>query len=415
VKRNIEFVKSQKNRKDDTTNTILLSSLKITHGDVFKPKHFNEFFVTDNYCYKNRFTPSQFMYNRIKYEFIHMPTMEIPPMKKATPYSVHMVNFILEYIYLIADFKKENFLYIMNWMAFSFQNLGDQVGNALVFIGSDTSHIDILFNNIISELFRKEYCLEIDEEMLELKGLSNMLEEKLIYYFRNVRDNENGKFKLSDTVKKLITKKEFYIEKDKCHPKKFRNYAQTIIVAEKPYIPFLEKDGDYFTVLKIPYISDEALQKICKGFKVADLIFNDLRNFSNILMGYSVDENLLGKPLENDDRNVLIKSLEDKVKSLAEAIINKNIDFFSHVSNKNSILYREIKSDFQNNIFMQINLLKCFNILYPEEKKMIPVDKNDTRYKTRTLMKLLKEIDRGFFSNENLSTNSKGLKYFSYS
>jgi len=154
----------------------------------------------------------------------------------------------------------------------------------------------------------------------------------------------------------------------------------------------MEKDGEYFE----------------------NLIYDDLMNFSNILIQYDVDYDLLNKPLENDERNILINSLEDKVKSFAEAIINKNIDFFSHVSNKNSVLYEEIISDFKDNIFLQINLLKCFNILYPEEEKMIPADNNDNRYKTRTLMKLLKEIDKGFFSNENLSTNSKGLKYFLY-
>lgn len=60
------------------------------------------------------------------------------------------------------------------------------------------------------------------------------------------------------------------------------------------------------------------------------------------------------------------------------------------VESVDSKLYKEIMFDFEKDIFMQPNLIKCFNILYLEEEEMIPKSEKDKKYKTRTLIKILK-------------------------
>jgi len=421
----IKFIHSNIQQRDNTqkqknsTIKIPLSLFKIAYKEAFMPNSFQEFFLENNSWIKNRFAPSNFMIDDLIMQYGN----HLPP-KNVINQTSFQYSVTVEFIYQIVGCNQEKFLYILNWLAAFFQAPANRSNIALVFVGKDNWAINFLFHKIISELFRREYCLQIDTEMLELKGLFKLLEEKLFYYFEDIRINDNNRFNIKNLIKDIITKNEFYTQKNSCYPKKFKNYGQTIIATDNPNIPFLEKDGDYYTVFKATPVNDDIIKKLTDDYKihfntfhnsVFELILDrDFKNFANILKSWIIDRNLINKPLINDDRNILVQSLNDKVQSFAKAVVNKDTNFFDPIKDINKELHNELVYNFRENIFMQPNLIRCFNILYSEEEDMIQKSEKDKKYKTRRLMKMLKKVDGEFFSKENIFVNSAGLKYFKY-
>lgn len=225
-------------------------------------------------------------------------------------------------------------------------------------------------------------------------------------------ENKRSKAILKDIIDNDIITIE---EKNKDSLEQLRNFGQTLITISEPYIPYMDNKCNKHTVFKVPnnienmYIAESFFPKdtdrpqLTKD-NLISLIRNDLQNFSFILKSYTIDSNQVNQPFKEDDKTSIIENLEDKVKAFSNAVIKPNRDYFETIKNINPSLYKEIMKDFDNDKIKQRNLLKCFTLIYKEEKTL----------HSRTLMVKLRAIsdNYGFFETNMLEVGTGGVKYF---
>lgn len=400
---------------------IYITELLLVEEDIFEPREPFEFFnpiFGSQTCYRNTFLPSLYLLNQ-------------PENNHQYLYSI-----TLQYIYYLANYQKDRFHFIMNWLAAFFKNLKFRSKTALILLGHRETGKEILFDEIIKPLFGQEYCLNITDDTLDTTSIQRLLKNKLFYNIDNLSDTTIKSKKIKKTLNDLLSKNTITVIEDRESIIEYPKYGQTIITIDEAYLPsYIDKNFDSYSLFKIPdeyslvetfnlklnssgfriQNKNENIQKfenylltlqLTSKAKIIEAIRNDLTNFAYILKGYKIKEEILDNPFENDDKNYLQNNLEDKLRAFHEAILkyksSTNTNYFQKIHDKNSTLYEEMMNDFNLKLIKQKNIHKYFSTLYPEENLT----------SARTLMVHLRKIDSSFYSQQNFKIGTAGVKYF---
>lgn len=402
---------------------IYITELLLVEEDIFEPREPFEFFnpiFGSQTCYRNTFLPSLYLLNQ-------------PENNHQYRYSI-----TLQYIYYLANYQKDRFHFIMNWLAAFFKDLKCRSKIALIFLGHKESGKEILFDEIIKPLFGQEYCLNITDDTLETTSIQKLLKNKLFYHLNNLSDNSDNTVKNKKTkniFNDLLSKDTITVIENKESIIEYQKYGQTIITIDEARLPsYIDKNFESYSLFKIPdeyslvenfnllhkpsgikilndvnkntqaFENDLLKLKLTSKAKIIEAIRNDLTNFAYILKGYKIEADTLNTPFENDDKKYLQNNLEDKLRAFHEAILKykSSTNYFQKIHDKNSTLYEEIMNDFNLKLIKQKNILTCFSTLYPEE--------NITS--SRTLMVHLRKIDSSFYNQQNFKIGTAGVKYF---
>jgi len=392
----------EQNKKLQNENklTISIAQLLLVEAEEFNPHVEKEFYQnqSDGLIYRNTFKPSYFskLFPAIPNE-VNVPTFE-PTKDGYKEKSISYIqnepkkSIILQYLYYLCNYQKDRFFWLIDWLASFFKNLSNRSENIFVLYGNKHSGIDIFFQYIITPLFGEEYSFSITENILEIKNTK----EKLFYNLKNFSKKAIENAKVEASLQKFLPENQ--------------KYAQVLITTEEPIIPFSNIDN--YTVFHVStaitemYIPDwfNRLDRTkLTQQQLIDAIASDLENFANILKLYS-SNTIKSLSFQNDDKKLLLHTLEDKLKTFVDAVKRMDITYFKSIQQHNHELYNELQKHFDKQLIKQSNLKEYFNILYPDEQFE----------SSRTFMKKLRDID-DFFQTQNAKPYTAGKKYFKIS
>lgn len=355
----------------------------------------------------NFFQPSEFFQgeNNLLYRNTYRPTFYMLP----SIYQQIQPSIILQFIYYLSNYNEARFKWILHWLAAFFQNFTLKSPIPLVLIGEKESGMDILFEEIIKPLFGYEYCVKITDDHLRLGNLSSSFQNKLFYNLDNISSKIIDDAKSNKLLFDMISKRTVFIDERKSSSNDINIFGQILITVDTPYLPYLDNSYNSYTVFKVlgslenifhPTWSVASSNTPFSKQDFINTIRNDLINFSNILKSCSTTTTL--NQFQNDDKNLILINIDDKFKAFYDAIMNMDTTYFAILKGNHQVLYEEILKDFEAKKIKQVNLIKCFNSIYPEEHLS----------SSRTLMSKLRKINNVFFKTESISTGTGGVKYF---
>lgn len=398
-----------KKLKNDNKFTLSINQLLLVEGEEFNPHIEQEFYQNQNdgLIYRNTFNPSKFLQlfpilpqeAQVK---VHAPIEEVEGYEEKTiDYTQNEPNksITLQYLYYLCGYKKDRFNYLVNWLASFFKNLSIRSKTILVLYGDSHSGIDILFNNIITPLFGQDYTLKITDNTLKSKYEFKSIDKKLFYNLNKLSKHTVDNEKAASLLQNLLPDSQ--------------KFAQVLITTEKPNLPYNSLDN--YTVFHVAKMIEDMYvpswfngsdnTKLSKQ-ELIGAISKDLQNFATILKLYpKQDTNDTSFP--DDDKKLILSTLEEKLEAFVHAIKKIDTDYFKPIENQNedSNLHKELQENFSKKLVKQSNLIKYFNLLYPENKFE----------SSRTFMTELRKIDDDFFKAKNAKAYSAGKKYFQIS
>jgi len=342
---------------EDAIFTIDDDAFNIHNDEFFKHNHTDLFFT------RNRFVSNQYLEKRYEQN------------QSTLPNNIEQA-FIEKFIYYLVREDQELSDYIMNWLAYYFQNL-QRSKTALVLLGEQEVTKDIFWNIIIKEIFSKQYSTTIDDKECDTTLVSDIATDKLFFHIDDIVDADT-KFDdqtLALIIKDLLikpsvttdTNEEIYI------------HGQMIITA-KNTAPYLKKVLSKCTVIEVNDI-DTILEKleVEDEAELEDMIQNDLHNFTDKLLQYNV---IIDKALKNIDTearqtlksnkssNVNPEDIDNNIDTFIQAIKNKDIDYFAKVENiDDGTIYKHLKNAFNKDegYFINQYLFDCYNSIYANQ------------------------------------------------
>ncbi len=246
---------------------------------------------------------------------------------------------------------------------------------AFVLIGDENS-TNIFIDEIIKPLFasKDEYFSTIDDELLEKKSDTKIIENKIFYH---VKDLSESNLK-SKRVKKLIFD---IVRPNKITPENaiLNNesyvWGELFISSSKnnPY-PALEDIYSKCIVIKVKNLKTILKKMNMDKISLIENIQNDLFNFARLLASFdffNIKEDVSRlqqkeeyKNLQNMSNGIIYTNdLNKKIREFVIAIQNKNINFFNQLSKENRELYDELLNNFEENMIAQPLLSEYFNIV----------------------------------------------------
>lgn len=393
LRREIKISYSLKEISEEQDNILFVSDLPFVIEEKFTPSKFEVFYrerSSDRGVIKNTFKFKEYIFYK------EVLCLEFFPKS-------------LQYIFYIAGYDINKFKFIFNWLAALFHGAYNEP--PLVLVGNKNSGKEIFYNDIILEIFGEEYCLEVNDELFKNKDYRIRFKNKLVYNFNNLSADA-----LKD--KKILKFIENFINNRKEHS------GQILLTLDNPYTPFninidvclveiqdrIENMIDFKAHRKIkqgagflPFVSDFNFT----SNKLSDIhnLINSIRTKSSdllaILNNYYFNQDLMDvcKCIKFDKK----QSIADQISNFADAVIDKNIEFFNQVEKVDNSLFLEVKNDFEHNVIKQKNLIKLFDILY----KNTQISSN-----ARGLMARLRKYKNDIFSTKNINSKSGGIKYF---
>ena len=342
---------------------ILVKNLfPIIRDDVFYPLNNGKFFFIQNIQYRNLFNST--IYNLVSVNIPIQNSIKTEPIKDST-----IETFIKN---LVED--NDSFQILMQ-VLINFHKEKFKSNYAFVLIGDENS-TNILMDEIIKPLFasKDEYFSTIDDELLEKKSDTKIIEDKIFYHVKNLSE-ANLK---SKRVSKLIFD---IVRPNKINPEDAilnnENYVwgELFITSSKnnPY-PALEDIYSQCAVIKVKNL--KTIQKKMSMDKIS-LVRNiqaDLFNFSDLLESfnffdiredvYKLQQKEEYKNLRNMSNGIIYTNdLDKKIREFVVAIENKNLYFFKNISDKNKELYDELIHNFKEDMIAQPLLNDYFNIV----------------------------------------------------
>lgn len=385
-----EKPKNEINTSYVTKILIFTNQIPSIDGEVFDLSRNEEIFQskTDLLFKRNIFVATEFLAKRKEYNYVNI--LEI---NEQTTNS-----FIKKFIYQMVNEDVEKSEYIINWLAYYFQNL-KKTGTALVLLGESDVTEKIFWNLIIKKIFGRKYCSTINDTEYETPFLEDIIRHKLFF---NIADIKNaGTIFDDDTlaliVKELLIQQSVEFTNETGNEEKLEIHGQLLITATNP-APYLKKSLSKCTV-----IDTVNIDKIMDIFgledetELEDKILKDLEQFSNLLNNYNVKEEIVKEKFITKEReklkgittsNVNKDDIENSLDKFIEAIKNKDIEYFEKVKNiENGTIYEHLKNSFEkeDGYFIGQDLLLYYNAL------------NEQKFdKKKDLMDRLKAKDKMF-------------------
>lgn len=346
----------------DNYPILVKNLIPIIRDDVFYPLYNLEFFPIQNIQYRNLFKST--IYTPLYITIPIQNTIKIEPIRDST-----IETFIK---YLVED--NDSFEILMK-VLINFHKSKFKSNYAFVLIGDENS-TNIFIDEIIKPLFasKDEYFSTIDDELLEKKSDTKIIENKIFYH---VKDLSESNLK-SKRVKKLIFD---IVRPNKITPENaiLNNesyvWGELFISSSKnnPY-PALEDIYSKCIVIKVKNLKTILKKMNMDKISLIENIQNDLFNFARLLASFdffNIKEDVSRlqqkeeyKNLQNMSNGIIYTNdLNKKIREFVIAIQNKNINFFNQLSKENRELYDELLNNFEENMIAQPLLSEYFNIV----------------------------------------------------
>jgi len=243
--------------------------------------------------------------------------------------------------------------------------------------------------------------LQVNNSILKSNYLAPYFRHKIII---NLDEISEGSLKdnkrIKNLIKPLITNQEVTLDEKHTSLDKGIKATAAILITSNEHTPIEIEVGDRrFNV----FPSNIKLKEVAfLGFgnyeNLKAAIDAELEDFARYLYHYPVDPIKANEAMMTPQKQALIEATNDKFTLFAQAIINKDLNFFAELEDKPIPVYNELRADFAKNRIKKKNLTTYFNLLYDEE------------IKAKRLMKELKLRFPQIFGVEPIKSN--GERYF---
>lgn len=341
----------------DNYPILVKNLIPIIRDDVFYPLFNQELFFIQNIQYRNLFKSNIY----IPFRYI---LSENTIIKNST-----IETFIKN---LVED--NDSFEILMKVLG-NFHKSKFKSNYAFVLIGDENS-TDILINEIIKPLFasKDEYFSTIDDELLEKKSDTKIIEDKIFYHVKNLSESNLRSKRVSKLIFDIIRPNKITPENAILNNESYV-WGELFITSSKnnPY-PALEDIYSKCIVIKVKNLKTILKKMNMDKISLIENIQNDLFNFSHLLASFdffNIKEDISRlqqkeeyKILRNMSNGIIYTDdLNKKIGEFVIAIQNKNINFFNQLSKENKELYDELLSNFEENMIAQPLLSEYFNIV----------------------------------------------------
>ncbi|WP_151948138.1 hypothetical protein [Aliarcobacter butzleri] len=341
----------------DNYPILVKNLIPIIRDDVFYPLFNQELFFIQNIQYRNLFKSNIY----IPFRYI---LSENTIIKNST-----IETFIKN---LVED--NDSFEILMKVLG-NFHKSKFKSNYAFVLIGDENS-TDILINEIIKPLFasKDEYFSTIDNELLEKKSDTKIIEDKIFYHVKNLSESNLRSKRVSKLIFDIIRPNKITPENAILNNESYV-WGELFITSSKnnPY-PALEDIYSKCIVIKVKNLKTILKKMNMDKISLIENIQNDLFNFSHLLASFdffNIKEDISRlqqkeeyKILRNMSNGIIYTDdLNKKIGEFVIAIQNKNINFFNQLSKENKELYDELLSNFEENMIAQPLLSEYFNIV----------------------------------------------------
>ena len=328
------------------TAAIYVNELPVVVKEDFKPEAKQFFYKENGLIYKNSYIASKYMTNLV--------------------FQLDIINsFTLSFILYMAKGDATQALHILVWFANSF-NFLKKLPFALVLHSDCDKYMKLFYEEIVEPFFNPDHCEEINSDDLTKKALSVKLDKKVIYHFKDIVEATIFKAPANELIKRVQYKDTY-----KLNNKTTITKANILITSTSNYIPLIAKD-----VKSIVVNVESDLKSFCKAknittdpyYTVADLIKQDLPNFSSIIRYMDMDKlHCLFQQNYYDGNSSDIMDSDANILEVFEASFKcKDRSFFKIIEKKSPKLYQQLMDDLDINRVNRKNLLDYFSLLFGE-------------------------------------------------
>lgn len=348
--------------------------------DVFEPWINQEFYKKNGIWYRNTFKPTHFM------------TLTDKPHKEPST--------ILALIKHLVSDEKEYYHHFLNWLAYFWQTM-QRPNTAIVLIGTQGTGKGVLFEHVIRPLFGEDQTIQINNSILRSNYLAPFFKNKIFY---NLDEISQGTFKenkrIKNFIKPLITNETITLDEKFATIEKSIPIRGAVLITSNEHIPLEIETGDRrFNVLPSRH---KLMHRNFLGLRTFDAfraqIHSELEDFARYLYHYPVDAQRANTALMTPEKQALIEKTNDYYTLFADAIINRNIEYFAPLEDAGMTYLNDLKSDFAKDRIRQNVLRPIFNIIHEQN------------ISTKKLMSELKLRYPSVFGVAPFQSN--GVKYF---
>ncbi|WP_323586410.1 hypothetical protein [Aliarcobacter butzleri] len=346
----------------DNYPILVKNLIPIIRDDVFYPLNTGKFPIIQNIQYRNLFNST--IYNLVSINIPIQNTIKIEPIRNSTietfiEYLVEEIDSFNILMKLLGNFHKEKL----------------KSNYAFVLIGDENS-TDILINEIIKPLFssKDEYFSTIDDELLEKKSDTKIIENKIFYHVKNLLESNLKSKRVSKLIFDIVRPNKVTADNAILNNESYV-WGELFISSSKnnPY-PALEDIYSKCIVIKVKNLKTILKKMNIDKISLIENVQADLFNFSNLLASfdffdikedvYKLQQKEEYKNLQNMSNGIIYTNdLNKKIREFVIAIENKNLYFFKNISNKNKELYDELIHNFKEDMIAQPLLNDYFNIV----------------------------------------------------
>lgn len=332
---------------DSHINTIYikLDELPIIHKEIYLPSVKQAFYTDNNGLnIRNKFIPSSWM--------VYQYNMVDPSQ-----------SFTIVFILFMAKNNIHQAMQILVWIADSFTSL-DKLSFVLVLQSQEDEYMKLLYEEILEKLFNDFQCEKIENNDINSKSFSSLLDEKAICNFHNISTPTILNDDAYEFTNRLIHKDNLKINR-----KGITTLSNVLITSTSKYIPMIS-DVIPSAIVKI----EGSVKELCKHYNIkpnkntiAQYIKNDLPNFVATVRALDITKIVNSYPIVDDNiDNDLIDGATDVAEVFNELIREKEIMPFESVSTTKASkkLVEKLNSDFKINRIDKASLLDYFELLF---------------------------------------------------
>ncbi len=330
----------------DITETDLI----LTVDETFEPLQNSEFYKDGRSWYRNTFMPTHYM-----------ALTDKPKQEPAT---------ILRLMRHLVSDNEEYYRYFLNWLAYMWQTMTKPV-TAIVLQGVQGSGKGVFFNDVIEPLFGHKHTIEMSGKMLTTNYIAPYIKNKLFILIDEAEVDYKERRKAKNVIKPLITNDEMTAdEKFKTQEKNIKIKA-AVMIASNEYVPVeIEHSDRRFNVFGSNIkLTQTAFLGLGTYQALKTQLYKELEDFARYLYHYDVDANLANTAMMTPEKQAIIEATNDKFTLFANALVNRDLEFFAKVEEKSPNRYLDLKADFAKGRIKQPDLHLYFSYVFDEEIK----------------------------------------------
>lgn len=349
----------------NNTQYIYTDKLMTIYKEKFEPSARSMFFdEIKGLTYKNSYSPSVYMVKTFE--------NQEKPLQTNNNDSI-----ILRFILALTKYNLNKAKDILIWLARNFLTLFKEPTTLVLYSKNDV-YTNIFYKQIVEPLFNEEFCLEINDDTLKQKKINSLLNNKVIYYFKDISSTTFLNAPIKDLTDTLLNCDDYNL-----FNKKINTKANILISSTSKHIPLISNEINSIVVDVNDNIDDfsndiKILGKnITNKYDMAKLIKDDLDNFAKILRSMDINKlyNCSYSPLYTKMENPNITESE---KEFQESILDSDTEilelFWVALVNRDKTkfeklkinLYNTLSGDFSNHRILGINLLSYFSAMFGE-------------------------------------------------